>query len=151
MFREKASQVNFMGALISFIFMSINNKEVLETRIRSLTEAHNRRGVKCYEYMLVGEVLFWSLHKCLGREYTKDVHKAWCKIFSRLLDMMVPVAAAHEMQTTKFQEDRLRSIPWRSFIADPKLGEDPLDDDGNPICNQSTVKTEKQELQIEVE
>ena len=56
---------------------------------------------------LVGEVLFWSIRKCIGTaQYTVEVHEAWVKIYSRMLKTMVPVAVAHELKNGSAQEKR---------------------------------------------
>uniref|UniRef100_A0A7S0SYC4 Globin domain-containing protein n=1 Tax=Chromulina nebulosa TaxID=96789 RepID=A0A7S0SYC4_9STRA len=75
----------------------------------NLTESHNARGVKSIEYGIVGEVLFFTLKHCLGVSiYTKDIHEAWVRIFSRMLTVIVPVAVSFEIKTGgQAQRDRV--------------------------------------------
>ena len=47
----------------------------------------------------MGEVLFWTLKKCLGNEFDEKTHFVWVKILSRILKHMVPVAVAYELNT----------------------------------------------------
>jgi len=57
---------------------------------------------------LVGDVLFWSLSRCVGViVYTDVVHTAWVKIMSRMLRTMVPLAVAHELKDGSAQTKRL--------------------------------------------
>lgn len=49
---------------------------------------------------IVGEVLFWTLRKCLGiKYYSEECHIAWVKVFSRMLRTMIPVVIANEIKT----------------------------------------------------
>lgn len=48
---------------------------------------------------IMGEVVFWTLKKCLGHEFDEKTHFVWVKIFSRILKNMVPVAVAYELET----------------------------------------------------
>jgi hemoglobin-like flavoprotein len=57
----------------------------------------NKCSLQCTDGV-VGEVLFWAIRSCVGDLYTFDTHKAWVKIYSRMLKTMVPVAVAHELK-----------------------------------------------------
>ena len=62
-----------------------------------LTVRHCERGVKAIEYGVVGDVLFWCIKTCVGNAaFTKQVEVAWVKIYSKMLQVIVPVAVAHE-------------------------------------------------------
>ncbi len=43
--------------------------------------------------------MFWTLAKCLGSEfYDKATHRIWVKIFSTMLNVVVPIAVHHELE-----------------------------------------------------
>ena len=44
-----------------------------------------------YDYTdgIVGDVLFWSLRKCIGHEYDFTTHRAWVRIFSAMLKVRI--------------------------------------------------------------
>jgi hemoglobin-like flavoprotein len=48
---------------------------------------------------IVGEVLFWTVRRCLGEAYTPDVQLIWTKVVSRMLKIMIPCAVAFELQS----------------------------------------------------
>jgi hypothetical protein len=54
------------------------------------------QGVLSYQYGIVGEVLLWTLTKCLGPEYFANVATPWIKVYSIVLSVMVPVALKEE-------------------------------------------------------
>lgn len=57
---------------------------------------------------LIGDVLFWSLARCVGQElYTDEVHQAFIKIMSRMLRTMVPLAVAFELRDDSAQSKRI--------------------------------------------
>lgn len=48
---------------------------------------------------VVGEVLFYVLKACLGPTiYIASVHRAWVKVYSRMLTTIVPVAISMELK-----------------------------------------------------
>ena len=48
---------------------------------------------------MVGEILFYSLKQCVGdAAYSRDVHRVWCKIISRMMNTMVPISVAFELK-----------------------------------------------------
>jgi hypothetical protein len=48
---------------------------------------------------VVGEVLFWSIKECIGEvAYTRETHRVWCKIISRMMFTMLPIAVAFELK-----------------------------------------------------
>lgn len=53
-------------------------------------------------------MLFFALRLCLGPlVYTYDVHRAWVKVYSRMLKIVVPIAISYEIQSgSKMQIER---------------------------------------------
>jgi hypothetical protein len=48
---------------------------------------------------IIGDVMFWSVKKCIGEAYCEDTHSAWVKIFSKMLSVIVPVSVAYELES----------------------------------------------------
>ena len=125
----------FLVKMISLSLSLVDDPDKFQVTLVKLTEVHNKRGVKAIEcasklllnYIktivtqhpavceffltdgIVGEVLFWTLRKCLGRAYDARTHGAYVKILSRMLKVMVPVAVAFEMNNSEAQQERLSS------------------------------------------
>lgn len=91
------SQGTFLVKFVSLAVSLLHETEKFETAMRNLAETHIRRGVRAVEYGIVGDVLFWSLRKCIGRSYDQPTHHAWVKIMSRMLKIIVPYVVAYEL------------------------------------------------------
>lgn len=51
----------------------------------------------CYIDSIFGEVLFWTLRHTLGQEvYDAGTHTAWVKLYSRMLDIIIPIVVEYE-------------------------------------------------------
>jgi hypothetical protein len=47
---------------------------------------------------IMGEVLLYSIKKCIGSiEYNQVVHSGWAKIYSAILDVIIPEAVRFEL------------------------------------------------------
>jgi hemoglobin-like flavoprotein len=79
------SQGKFLVKMISMSLTILLDQEKFVETMTKLAEVHNNRGVKAIEYGIVGDVLFWSLRKCLGPDYDSATHSAWVKIFCSML------------------------------------------------------------------
>jgi len=106
------SQGKFLVKMISLSISLLDDTEKFNQTLTKLTEVHNDRGVKAVEYGIVGEVLVWTLRRCLGTAYTPEVHAAWIRILCRMLKVMVPMAVAFEMQNGRAQEARMLEIKY---------------------------------------
>jgi len=103
------SQGKFLVKMMSLTLNLADQQDKFDEAMVKLAEVHNDRGIKAVEYGVVGEVLFWTLRRCLGPEYDTRTHKAWVKIFSRMLSVIVPCAVQFEMSSGEAQEKRLSS------------------------------------------
>lgn len=66
---------------------------------------------------VVGEVLFWALKRCLGEAcYSAALHRAWVKIYSRMLRTIVPVAVSMELKDGSAQVNRLKTYTVDTHI-----------------------------------
>eukprot|EP01031_Cornospumella_fuschlensis_P026019 gene26019-31421_t len=86
-----SKQGSFLIRMISLLLQEVDEAEKLQKTLSNLTHLHNKIGVKAVEYSIMGEVLLYTVKKCVGpAEYTQQVHFAFAKIYSRILDCIVP-------------------------------------------------------------
>lgn len=109
------SQGKLLVKMLTLLTNLLDSSSLDDTRkfnqsLIALAETHNDRGVKSTEYGIVGEVLLWTLRKCLGSAYTPNIHMAWLRILSKILRVMVPVAVSLELNEGRAQEDRLDTL-----------------------------------------
>jgi hemoglobin-like flavoprotein len=85
------SQGKFLVKMISATLNQLGNPSEFESTMKALAIRHCERGIRAIEYGLVGEVLFYSLRRVLGKEYTPEVELAWQKVYSAMLAVIVPL------------------------------------------------------------
>lgn len=78
---------------------------------------------------IVGEVLLWSLRRCLGSDsFPAQVQIAWVKIYSRMLRIMVPVAVSYERQlNAEMLQDTLLTFANRQHAVGRHINADFID------------------------
>lgn len=104
-------QGKFLVKMISLAISLLDDEVKFQQKMESLADAHNNRGIKAIEYGMIGDVLFFSLHHCLGAHYTAQVHCGWVAIFSRMLRYIVPIAVHFEIRSAgQFQDLRLNPV-----------------------------------------
>lgn len=148
LFRDMSSQGKFLVKMISLSLSEKADPEKYDKTLRKLAEIHCDRGVKAVECKplvasplashwplfpvtypvsrslsvadgLVGEVLFWAIKQSIGRElYTPEVHRAWVKVYSRMLTTMLPVAVLYEIKHKEDVPHRPLSIPLMAASSD---------------------------------
>eukprot|EP01039_Chlorochromonas_danica_P007517 gene7517-8314_t len=82
--------------MISFIVDKLEDDDRLARTLETLVNSHCRMGVKAVEFSVFGDVLFFTLKKVLGPEYTPIAHGGWVKVYSKLLTIMLPKVIAIE-------------------------------------------------------
>lgn len=113
LFTSLQIQGRFLVKMIA-LCLSMNDDPLNFARaLYKLTEVHNVRGIKSGELGIMGEVLFWTLRKCLGDvEFDDSANLVWIKILSCMLKHMVPVAVAYELKTKGVNQiARVKAIP----------------------------------------
>ena len=99
---EAIASGKFIGALIDMCWRQLEDGKQFRRRAVEIAQDHCRRGIKAIEYGIVGEVLLWSVAIALGPTlFNYDVERAWVKIFSSLLTIMVPIAVATEVEISE--------------------------------------------------
>lgn len=94
-------QGNFLMRIISMLLAEIDQPDKFHKTLVNLTNLHNKIGVVAYEYGISGEILLFTLKKVLGDAFTPLAHRAWIKIYSRILDHIVPNAVEFEINNKK--------------------------------------------------
>lgn len=86
------SQGKFLVRMISFTLNQLaGHEDVFKEAMHDLAVRHCERGIKAIEYGVVGDVLFWSIKKCIGADaFTCEVELVWHKVYSKMLQEIVP-------------------------------------------------------------
>jgi len=120
------SQGKFLVNMMTMTLNVISNPTQLIATMTDLADRHNARGVKAVEYGIVGEVLFWTLRQCLGPDYDTPTHRAWVRIFCKMLEVLVPLAVAFEMSDGSAQVSRLlKASNAQQAVTDESASHDP--------------------------
>ena len=92
--------------LISTALNQLKDPSTFEKTLINLAHSHSKRGVRGVQYGIMGDVLFWTLRKCLGTKYDNATSHSWTKIFSYMLKIIVPIAVADEITEVKAREKK---------------------------------------------
>lgn len=90
------SQGKFLVKMITLTINSLKYPEKFKKTMEDLAMRHCERGVKAGEYAIVGDVLFWVLERSLGPAYTVEVEDAWKKIYSAMIQIIIPLCVEYE-------------------------------------------------------
>ena len=90
------SQGRFLVRMVTTTVNALAYPEKFKQALEGLAVRHCERGVKATEYSIVGDVLFYSLQKCLGPAYTHEVEDTWKKIYSAMIQIIVPLCLKYE-------------------------------------------------------
>lgn len=90
-------QGRFLVKMMALILTTVTDKKKFHASMSELALRHCERGVKAVEFGIVGDVLFWTLERCLGaNEFTPEVEDAWKKIYSSAIQIIVPLCVHYE-------------------------------------------------------
>ena len=64
--------------------------------LNDIAKGHATKGVKAFQYPIVGEIFMTTMGHCLGASYDDSVQLAWTKIFSVILSIVLPAAIKEE-------------------------------------------------------
>ena len=79
--------------------------ERVSTVLLSIAKGHAKRGVRAYQYPIVGEIFMLTMKHCLGESYDDKVELAWKKLFSVMLKFVLPAAIREERLLHKVAEN----------------------------------------------
>jgi hemoglobin-like flavoprotein len=92
------SQGKFLVKMISLSLNQLHDPINFQIVMKGLAMSHCAKGVRSVEYGIVGSVLFYTLQKVLGEQYTESVSHAWTKVYSKMLSIIVPMVVDYELQ-----------------------------------------------------
>lgn len=91
--RRISSQGKMLANIIKFIVSNIEDtSSVFTLTMEELAAVHNVTGVSAHYYSILGIVLIHAIRECCGPEnYTELIRVAWIKVYSRMMEVMIPV------------------------------------------------------------
>ena len=89
-------QGKFLVKMITMALSQASDSEKFKALMEDLATKHCQWGVRSIEYGIVGDVLFYALHTVLGEGYTPAVEQSWCRIYSTMLSLILPVVIRYE-------------------------------------------------------
>lgn len=95
--RSIHKQGSFFLRYISMCVAEASEPEKLDKTMETLANIHNKLGVKAVEYGIAGEAILYTLHKCVGDEFTPAARNGWIKIYSTLLKFLIPYVVRFEL------------------------------------------------------
>lgn len=154
--QEKATQNKFLARMLTMALLDIDDQTRWDQTFTKLAEMHNEMGVKAVEYGVIGEILFWTIEKCIGEEaFTVDVHMAWIHVMSRILKTMVPVALKFELETgsneVQLKRAQLHEELSEQIASRSKNGVEELDEEEENTRSMERSKQLKEEASRERE
>ena len=93
----------FLGSVMQLCFTQLQDVKNFRKKIAALAESHCQMGIRTIEYGIIGDVLFWTLRKILREAFTRRVEEAWCRLFSSMLKIIVPIAVGFERDEGRFK------------------------------------------------
>ena len=117
--RESVESGPFLGSMIDTCLTQLKDPKGFREKMVKLAVDHIRRGVWAIQYGIVGEVLFWSLRRCLGPSYSREIETAWKIVFSSILTIMVPIAVFYEKKiATSLMNESYTKMSSRAALKD---------------------------------
>jgi hemoglobin-like flavoprotein len=93
-----------ISLIISLTLSQRKDQKKFRKLMRELAMSHCHRGVHPIEYGIMGHVLFYTLQKCLGVQYSEIVSQAWRSIYSSMLRQIVPECVRYELEQREKNE-----------------------------------------------
>ena len=112
------TQIRAMISMVSSSLTMYKNVDVAKVKLAAekIAKSHCNRHVKVHQYPIVATVLIKTFHKCLGMDWIDQVTRVWSKIFSQLLDFIIPCVLKHE--STVVDTETINSVRSKLNAAD---------------------------------
>ena len=85
---DMREQKRSLIVMIATTVQNLDNPDALVPLARALGARHARYGVTAGHYKVVGEVLVWTLERCLASDFTAEVERAWRRAYGLLAAAM---------------------------------------------------------------
>eukprot|EP01035_Chromulina_nebulosa_P017017 gene17017-22523_t len=105
-------QIRALIAMISSTLSMFTGLDLtkVNTSLTKLATGHYKRGVRSYQYAIVGVILLKTFEFCLGDSWNEKCHLAWAKMFSVMLEILLPAALkVEEKEDNESQRSTSRS------------------------------------------
>ena len=103
--------------MIQLMLTMFKDRSKAPKTLVAVANGHTRKGVKSFQYGIVGEVLLWTFSYCLGDAFTPEAQLAWKRLLSYCIAIILPVAVANDRQ-----ED-VKSLPTKADAASARQKE----------------------------
>eukprot|EP00607_Mallomonas_marina_P001323 CAMPEP_0182438528 /NCGR_PEP_ID=MMETSP1167-20130531/85837_1 /TAXON_ID=2988 /ORGANISM="Mallomonas Sp, Strain CCMP3275" /LENGTH=300 /DNA_ID=CAMNT_0024631939 /DNA_START=240 /DNA_END=1142 /DNA_ORIENTATION=+ len=102
-------QGRLIAGVISSALDSFANPEKLKKRLVSNTKNHNGKGIKSEHYVNMGEALVSTLEMIIGPLFDAATKDAWYRIYSYMLNIILPVSVEYEVEEKRKQSGKSQS------------------------------------------
>lgn len=116
-----------LAMMITLSLRQLKNPPDFRESMIALARRHFERSVKAIEYGIFGDVLFWTLYHVLPPEaFDGETERAWVKIYSAMLTLIVPAALKCELEHPFSCPQRSEALmrcdpqPLGDIISSPK-------------------------------
>ena len=89
-----SAQGRLLAEVISSAIGLVNSEELLRARLMHVILRHNDRGIDASLYGVMGSALIYAFRIVLGAKFNPESERAWIKIYSLLLKVIIPIALA---------------------------------------------------------
>ena len=86
------------------------------------------------------------MKRCLGSAYTQAVHRAWVKVYSRMLRTIVPVAVTLELKGQSESQVQRVTMKDTMAISSHRNSSEEVEDDPMPEDQLESEKIRRAEL-----
>jgi hemoglobin-like flavoprotein len=99
---DMRDQKRKLMVMIATAVQGLHNLDTLVPHLTALGARHAGYGVKDEHYKIVGEALIWTLQRGLGNAFTREVERAWVRVYLLLAAAMQ--SGADEVGTMRAAE-----------------------------------------------
>jgi len=109
-----------VAGLITTVLKYVDDPENLRHQLANNATIYSHKGVKSDHYSSMGTALFESLELVIGKSnsegpsFDEPTKNAWIKVYSSMLDIMLPVAVQYEIDQ-ETNNSNSNSINWAGF------------------------------------
>mmetsp|Transcript_10414 Transcript_10414/g.10872 ORF Transcript_10414/g.10872 Transcript_10414/m.10872 type:complete len:133 (+) Transcript_10414:541-939(+) len=97
--------------MISSSLNMFKRPETVDRTLEKIAHGHFNKGVKAYQYPIAGKSLFLTFQYCLGPAWDPATERAWHRIFSHILNVLVKTAVIDEKAGAVVETVRVESKP----------------------------------------
>lgn len=134
--RGIAGQGKMLANVIKYIVRNLQEtqQDVFVASLTHLAKVHNKLGITADQYSVMGMCLVHTVRVCTGPEYfTDDIRMAWVHVYSKMMDVIIPVVVAGGMPG---DEENIDTLMKKNKVFNYK------DDSSTPEETKASRKTQ---------